>query len=102
MSNKTEDNFIGKETGVVNHFARDYGFIRVFDESVTNDVFVYCKDIDPNRTGFKELVKGDKVKFELWKTIKGLQAKNVTLQGGEGLLTRGKDDNGTRHPSHSA
>lgn len=99
MDNNIEDKFIGNLTGIVKHFARSYGFIRAFDDSVTQDVFVHYKDIDPKRTGFKELVKGDKVKFELWRTARGLGAKNVIPHQGEGLLTRGNDE--SRHTGHT-
>ena len=63
-------------TGTVKWFnnTKGYGFI-----SQTNggaDVFVHFSAI--NGTGFKSLVEGDNVTFEVVKGPKGLQAANVT------------------------
>jgi len=57
----------------------NYGFI-IPDDASLNDVFVHHRDIEPWRQGFKELSEGDKVKFDLFKTSKGLQARNVIIK----------------------
>lgn len=51
---------------------KGFGFIEYKDGE---DVFVYYKEI--TKDGFKTLVEGQMVEFELVKTDKGFQAKNV-------------------------
>ena len=89
--NKEEGTFKGSFTGRVKHvkigdsgkFA--YGFI-VPDGSTVSDVFVHYKDVEPWRKGFKELQKDDKVKFDVYETQRGLQARNVEVQRDARLL----------------
>jgi CspA family cold shock protein len=50
---------------------RGYGFIEA--ESLEKDVFVHVTNID------NELNKGDRVSFEIEKSEKGLEARNVQL-----------------------
>jgi len=61
-------------TGTVKWFndAKGYGFISQEDGE---DVFVHFSAIQAQ--GFKSLVEGDKVEFEVTKGPKGLQASNV-------------------------
>jgi len=63
------------EQGTVKWFniAKGYGFIQ---RDSGDDVFVHYKSIKSD--GFKKLVQGDKVEFELTDTEKGLQAINVS------------------------
>ena len=61
-------------TGTVKWFSSEkgYGFISQEDGE---DVFVHFSAIQAQ--GFKSLVEGDKVEFEVTKGPKGLQASNV-------------------------
>ena len=52
--------------------AKGYGFI---EQSNGEDVFVHFSAI--NMEGFKTLVEGQEVEFEVRQTDKGLQAANV-------------------------
>jgi cold shock protein len=63
------------ETGTVKWFngAKGYGFI---SRENGDDVFVHFKEIVGD--GYKNLAEGDKVKFEVTKGPKGLQATGVT------------------------
>jgi cold shock protein len=63
------------ETGTVKWFngAKGYGFI---SRENGDDVFVHFKEIVGD--GYKNLVEGDKVNFEVTKGPKGLQATGVT------------------------
>jgi len=85
MSRNNTGEFIGEMTGKVKHTLKtkhhtfSYGFITP-DDAALDDVFVHHKDIEPWREGFKELSAGDKVKFDLHRTTKGLQARNVTVK----------------------
>lgn len=69
-------------TGVVKHFKRTYGFITPNDTTL-DDVFVHHTQIEPWREGFKELEKGQKVKFGYVEKEKngkiGLHAVNVEI-----------------------
>ncbi|NLN74767.1 MAG: cold shock domain-containing protein [Armatimonadetes bacterium] len=65
-------------TGKVKWFndAKGYGFIQMDDElNGGRDIFVHYSEIA--KQGFKSLVEGQPVSFELAETSKGLQAKNV-------------------------
>jgi CspA family cold shock protein len=64
--------------GIVKWFsdAKGYGFIQTNDESnADKDVFVHYSEII--KDGFKSLVQGQPVNFELVDSPKGLQAKQV-------------------------
>ena len=63
------------EQGVVKWFngAKGFGFIK---RESGEDVFVHYKAIQGD--GYKTLNEGDKVKFDVEKGPKGLQASNVT------------------------
>jgi CspA family cold shock protein len=63
------------KTGKVKWFNDSKGFGFLEQES-GEDVFVHFSAI--NGTGFKSLVEGDSVTFEVVKGPKGLQASNVT------------------------
>ncbi len=63
------------KTGKVKWFNDSKGFGFLEQES-GEDVFVHFSAI--NGTGFKSLVEGDNVTFEVVKGPKGLQAANVT------------------------
>ena len=64
-----------KETGKVKWFnpSKGFGFINRFDDET--DIFVHYSAILSE--GYKTLVEGQYVTFELVRTDKGLQAKNV-------------------------
>ena len=51
---------------------RGFGFLEYND---TEDIFVHYSAI--NMKGYKTLAEGERVEFELIRTNKGLQAKNV-------------------------
>jgi CspA family cold shock protein len=61
--------------GTVKWFSdqKGYGFI---EQEEGPDVFVHHSDID--MSGFKSLVEGDRVSFEIGEGTKGPAAKNVT------------------------
>jgi CspA family cold shock protein len=53
--------------------SKGYGFI---EQDGGDDVFVHYSEIQSS--GFKSLVEGDEVEFEVTQGPKGLQASNVT------------------------
>lgn len=74
----------GVMTGTVKHFVEgQYGFV-VADDTKMDDVFVHITEIEPWRSGHKELKKGQKVKFG-WVTNKrsgkpdGIKALNLEI-----------------------
>ncbi len=87
QSGKPIGEFIGIKTGVVKHWAMDsktkerkaFGFITPDDVGI-GDVFIHYTQIEPWRKGFKELRPGEVVKFELYRTSRGLQAFNVLIK----------------------
>ncbi len=100
---------IGKCKGVVQHWkqhkhrekdimvAGEYGFIRALDHPITKDVFVHYSDIEfEEQSKFKQLMRGEQVEFELWKSKRGYEAKKVKL-----LQTRTGGDDG-RHSDSPA
>jgi len=64
-------------TGVVKWFndKKGYGFISC--EEIRNDIFVHYSAI--NQEGFKTLMQGQKVQFEMGQNPKGARAANVTV-----------------------
>lgn len=66
--NGNNENYGNKEingvmTGVVKHFKeQSYGFI-VADDPKMDDVFIHVTEIEPWRSGHKELKNGQKVRF---------------------------------------
>ena len=82
MEDNNKGEFIRTMTGRVKYFKSSYGFI-IPDDTEVGDVFVHHTDIEPWRQGFKELEKGQVVKFDLYKTDKGRSgqsARNVEVQ----------------------
>lgn len=81
----SEDKFIRTMTGKVKHVHKNdsdlpiYGFIEP-DDSTVDDVFLHHKEIEPWRKGFKQFEQGQVVKFDLYKTPRGLSAKNVEIK----------------------
>lgn len=55
---------------------RSYGFIRPDIDGLPN-IFVGFTDIEPEKEGFKSLLQGDKVKFNLSRNNRGFKAINV-------------------------
>jgi len=80
-SNK-EGTLIGKLKGTVKYFKGTYGFI-VADDSSMKDVFVHHTEIETWREGFKELNDDQRVEFDCYQNTRGLNAKNVTIEGRE-------------------
>jgi CspA family cold shock protein len=66
-------------TGTVKWFNESKGFGFITPSSGGDDVFVHFSAIQDS--GFKTLVEGQSVNFEVEKGPKGLQATNVTAQG---------------------
>jgi cold shock protein len=66
-------------TGTVKWFNESKGFGFITPSSGGDDVFVHFSAIQGS--GFKTLVEGQSVNFEVEKGPKGLQATNVTAQG---------------------
>jgi CspA family cold shock protein len=63
--------------GVVKWFndKKGYGFIRC--DSIDNDIFVHYSAI--NQNGFKTLLQGQQVQFDLDSNPKGARASNVSV-----------------------
>jgi cold shock protein len=66
-------------TGTVKWFNESKGFGFITPSNGGDDVFVHFSAIQGG--GFKTLVEGQSVNFEVEKGPKGLQATNVTSQG---------------------
>ncbi|MBF0620338.1 MAG: cold-shock protein [Magnetococcales bacterium] len=64
--------------GTVKWFRADKGYGFISPEEGGRDVFVHFSSLQ--LPGFKTLVQGQKVVFEVLETTKGLQAQNVTLK----------------------
>ncbi|WP_461829800.1 cold-shock protein [Aquifex sp.] len=63
--------------GTVKWFSKDKGYGFITREDTNTDVFVHFTDIQ--KEGFKTLVKGQKVEFEVVDDTKGPRAKNVKI-----------------------
>ena len=65
-----------KESGIVKWFndAKGYGFIQ---RDLGGDVFVHYSAI--TGVGFRSLIEGQRVEFEVEEGLKGLQARNVNI-----------------------
>jgi CspA family cold shock protein len=66
-------------TGTVKWFNESKGFGFITPSNGGDDVFVHFSAIQGG--GFKTLVEGQSVSFEVEKGPKGLQASKVTVQG---------------------
>ena len=65
------------EYGTVKWFNNSKGYGFIVNESLEGDVFVHYSSI--NMTGYKTLQEGEAVSFEVVRTERGLQARNVNL-----------------------
>jgi cold shock CspA family protein len=72
---------MGRFSGTVLQYdkIRSFGFIKVDDKLIKDDAFIYFKDIEPTKEGFKKLQQGQTVEFDLHRTDKGLVAKNLSI-----------------------
>lgn len=85
-SHVPEGKMLGTHVGRVKHVSVNpntgipaFAFIASPDATM-GDVFLHPREIEPWRDGFKEVKKGDVVKFDLYKTDRGLQARNVEVK----------------------
>ncbi|MGW8374774.1 cold-shock protein [Streptomyces sp. ODS28] len=62
-------------TGTVKWFNSEKGFGFIEQEGGGEDVFAHFSNI--NATGFRELLEGQKVSFDVTQGQKGLQAENI-------------------------
>ena len=68
------------EGTVIEYFVeKSFGFIKAKDKSIKMDIFIYYKDIEPEKDGFKKLQVGQEVEFDLTRNHKGLVAKNLKI-----------------------
>jgi len=73
-----EDKFLGVKTGIVKSFG-EYnrpGYGHIYDSS-NNEYFVHYTDI--SGSGYKNLARGQHVKFKGYEGDKGLYAKEVSV-----------------------
>lgn len=61
---------------------KSFGFIKINDKMLKGDAFIYFKDIEPEKDGFKKLQQGQFVEFSLIRNDKGLVAKNLSILSG--------------------
>nr|WP_319556328.1 cold-shock protein [uncultured Vibrio sp.] len=66
-----------RETGSVKWFNENKGFGFITKDSDGKDIFVHFRSI--SSVGFKTLLEGQKVSFEVEPSEKGLHATNVAL-----------------------
>ncbi|EJC6789787.1 cold-shock protein [Vibrio parahaemolyticus] len=66
-----------RETGSVKWFNENKGFGFITKDSDGKDIFVHFRSISPD--GFKTLLEGQKVSFEVEPGEKGPHATNVAL-----------------------
>ncbi|MGW8374784.1 cold-shock protein [Streptomyces sp. ODS28] len=64
-------------TGTVKWFNSEKGFGFIEQDGGGADVFAHYSNI--NATGFRELIEGQKVEFEVVQGTKGLQADGITF-----------------------
>ncbi|WP_301125050.1 cold-shock protein [Streptomyces cacaoi] len=62
-------------TGTVKWFNAEKGFGFIEQDGGDADVFAHFSNI--NATGFRELLEGQKVSFDVTQGLKGLQAENI-------------------------
>lgn len=61
--------------GIVKWFADDKGFGFIVPQDGSKDVFAHYSDVQGS--GFKSLVEGEKVSFEIVSTEKGRKAQKI-------------------------
>ena len=64
--------------GVVKWFSKDKGFGFIESKEYNNDIFVHYSDIS-GEEGFKTLLDGQNVEFDIQEGTKGPKAKNVAV-----------------------
>ena len=83
-----------KEMKVDGYFSTEE-FIK---QNIKGDAFIYFTDIEPEKDGFKKLIQGQVVEFEMYKGRRGLAAKKVKIIGESydefGNIRFYTDDNG--------
>ena len=109
MSSSQESNTVDNtETyhGVCKWFSnkKGYGFITITsDNSKGDDVFVHQTKIQPKKSTFRTLHKGEYIEFNLESNDKGVQALNVTgINDGELLCDNNRQHNSNNNNSNNS
>lgn len=68
-----------KAAGTVKWFNKDKGFGFITPDSGGKDIFVHYSNITGQGKGFRNLLEGDRVVFDIIEAEKGPAANNVTI-----------------------
>lgn len=65
---------------VIKYFVeKGFGFIRVHDKTIQDDAFIHFSEIHKEIDGFKKLIPGDLVEFDLHRGHRTLVASNLKI-----------------------